>query len=261
MRTTLPVLILIGLLMLMPSCSKFIQGDGQVSTHEMPVQEFSKLSIACASASIDYIQSDAAPALSVTTDQNIYEMLILKQEGDVLTIKTKEEFNNKLLFPSEFTITINSRALQRISLAGKAKFNLNGPFTAERLKINVAGAGTINLNDSVKVEDLAISLAGSSTVNGKALCLSKMNGDVAGSGRFNLKGTADQLSFSIAGKGRIEALELQATDISCSVAGYANMKVYATKSVHAKIAGFGRIKYKGNCTFNSDGLVIAKRVD
>lgn len=261
MRTIVSVLILIGLLMLMPGCSKFIQGDGQVSTHNMPVQEFSKLSIACASANIDYIQSDAAPALSVTTDQNIYEMLILKQEGDALTIKTKEEFNNKLLLPSEFTITVNSRALQRISLAGKAKFNLNGPFTAEKLKINVAGAGTINLNNSIKVENLGISLAGSSTVNGKALCLSFLNGDVAGSGSFNLKGTADQLSFRITGKGQIEALELQATDIFCSVAGYANMKVYATKNIHTNIAGFGRIKYKGNCTFDSNGFVMADRVD
>lgn len=261
MKTKLSLLILTAILLLMPSCIKMVKGDGQVTEMDVQVTDFDELSVACPFGEIRYVQSDAAPALSVTTDKNVYDKLEIKQEGQEITIKLKEPYKDKIFFPSKFIVTANSKTLKEFQLAGKATFNLDSPLTSERLKISVAGAGTINLNDSVNIETLKISLAGSSTVNAPKLCISELSADIAGSGTYNLGGTAQKSSFSIAGKGKVKALDLKTAEVSCNVAGYASLAFYATDKIKAQIAGYSRLKYKGNPQITQEGFASVSKVD
>lgn len=261
MKPLLSFLLFLSFLISMSGCNHIIRGDGRVAKNEIRVDDFDELTIACTTCEIHFNQSEASPGLSVTTDENIIKMLDITQKGQGIEIKLKKEYKDKVLKPTRFIITANSKTLKEIDLAGKAAFNLDSPFKAEKLEINIAGSGIINLNDSIVVERLATSIAGSSTINASKLDISKLEAEIAGSGTYNLEGEAQKVSFEIAGKGKVSALKLKAYDIDCEVAGYGNMAFYATNTINLEIAGFSRIKYKGNPEITQEGFAFVRKVD
>lgn len=259
MKTKLSLFILLVTALFMSGCNGMLRGDGQIVTNDVQVTDFDELNIACPLGEIRYVQSEEAPALSISTDGNIYDMLEIKQEGKKIYIKLKEKYNKKLVMPTKFVVVANSNALREFDLAGKAAFHLDSPFKGEKLDINVAGAGTIYLNDSLNVEELTTSLAGSSTVNAKKLAVARLKASIAGSGTYNLEGSARKVSFDIAGKGKVRALDLEAEEVSCNVAGYASLFIFATEKINAQIAGYSRIKYKGNPQIIQEGFASVSK--
>lgn len=151
--------------------------------------------------------------------------------------------------------------MKEIDLAGKAEVNLDGLFTAEKLDISVAGSGKINLNDSVLVDRLSTSIAGSSSIKGKALNVGTLHSEVAGSGRYELGGTAQKVSIEIAGKGTIKAYDLKARNVSCEVAGFGIFQVYASQSLNLEAAGLAKLSYKGNPSLSTEGIVMTRKAD
>lgn len=261
MRTRLSLFALFCTLILTSGCSRIIKGDGEVETRDVALEEYSQLSVACPSGKIHYSQSDTDAALSVTTDKNVHDMLDIYVRNQTLVIKLKEEYKEKFIWSSEFTVRASSREMNKIELAGNAEIDLDGPFRAEKLDIRIAGSGTVNLNDSIHVEKLATSLAGSSSIQGKSLNVCTLESNAAGSGTYRLGGTADNVSFRTAGKGKIRAYDLKARNVSCEVAGYGSFKVYASENLSIEAAGFARLSYKGDPSLTQKGLVLTRKVD
>ena len=246
----LSLLALSYILIVMSGCSRIIKGDGKVEERSVPVEEYEELSIACPTGKIYYNQSEETSTLLVTTDLNIYDMLNIYVSGKTLVIKLKDTYKDKFIWPSE-----------EIDLAGKAEVNLDGLFTAEKLDISVAGSGKINLNDSVLVDRLSTSIAGSSSIKGKALNVGTLHSEVAGSGRYELGGTAQKVSIEIAGKGTIKAYDLKARNVSCEVAGFGIFQVYASQSLNLEAAGLAKLSYKGNPSLSTEGIVMTRKAD
>ena len=262
MQIKLSLLAFICILLLMSGCSRIIRGDGQVEAREVSIDDFDELAVACPTGNINYSQSEGPASLSVTTDCNVYGMLDIYVSGNKLHIKLKDAYKGKLILPSEFTIHASSEKLEEVGLAGKAEFNLNGVFTAPELELQVAGSGVINLNDSLKVNKLSTSIAGSSTINAKALDVETLDCETAGSGTYNLEGTAQQVSFEVAGKGKVRAFGLKAQDIFCEVAGLGSFEVSAGNSLNVESAGLTRLSYKGELrNFRKEGLVMTRKAD
>lgn len=188
-------------------------------------------------------------------------MLNIYVSDKTLVIKLKDAYKDKFIWPSEFTIHASSSKMKEIDLAGKAEINLNGLFTAEKLDISVAGSGKINLNDSVLVDRLSTSIAGSSSIKGKALNIGTLQSKVAGSGTYELGGTAEKVSIEIAGKGTVKAYDLKARNVSCEVAGLGTFQVYASQSLSLEAAGFAKLSYKGNPILSTEGIVMTKKTD
>ncbi|HJG98431.1 MAG TPA: DUF2807 domain-containing protein [Parabacteroides johnsonii] len=257
----LSLLALSCILIVMSGCSRIIKGDGKVEERSVPVEEYEELSIACPTGKIYYNQSEETSTLLVTTDLNIYDMLNIYVSGKTLVIKLKDTYKDKFIWPSEFTIHASSPKMKEIDLAGKAEVNLDGLFTAEKLDISVAGSGKINLNDSVLVDRLSTSIAGSSSIKGKALNVGTLHSEVAGSGRYELGGTAQKVSIEIAGKGTIKAYDLKARNVSCEVAGFGIFQVYASQSLNLEAAGLAKLSYKGNPSLSTEGIVMTRKAD
>lgn len=261
MKVLLSSVIVLGFLLLMLGCSGFVKGDGELIKNKVIVKDFNHLNIAAVSAEIEYVQSESIPGLSVTTDRNVQEMIEIKQEGQILSIKLKKEYEDKLIWPTRFTIAASSKTLNELNLAGKGVFNLNSPLRTEQLKISVAGSGTINLEDSLHTDMLRTSIAGKSTINADKLDVTDLKAQLAGSGLYNLAGTAEKVSFQVAGKGKVKALKLKADEVSCQIAGYSNMEVYATEKLRLQLAGIGIIRYKGTPSISQQGFGFVRQVD
>ena len=239
----LSLLALSCILIVMSGCSRIIKGDGKVEERSVPVEEYEELSIACPTGKIYYNQSEETSTLLVTTDLNIYDMLNIYVSGKTLVIKLKDTYKDKFIWPSEFTIHASSPKMKEIDLAGKAEVNLNGLFTA------------------VLVDRLSTSIAGSSSIKGKALNVGTLHSEVAGSGRYELGGTAQKVSIEIAGKGTIKAYDLKARNVYCEVAGFGIFQVYASQSLNLEAAGLAKLSYKGNPSLSTEGIVMTRKAD
>lgn len=247
--------------LLLSSCFPFqtIDGDGDVITENLEIDNYTELEAICPSAKITYTQSPDAPALRITTDRNIYEKFeFTVKNGHKLIIRPKNEFRKARFSPTEFTIVTRSHGLEDIDLAGQVNFDVNSPLSGDRLSVDLAGSGTVSFNDSVKVEKIKLELAGSGLLNLQAIRCQTIDGDIAGSGTFNLGGKAETASYDIAGSGRIKAINLQTQVSNCDLAGSGTLEIFAEKHIDLDVAGSGNVRYKGNPSIHKKGIDIGK---
>ncbi|MDR1918904.1 MAG: DUF2807 domain-containing protein [Tannerellaceae bacterium] len=238
----------LSVLLFLNSCFSFqiIQGDGDLLTQEIEIEDYVSIQASNSAIDITYVQSDEAPALTVITDRNILEKYNIRVREGKLKILPKDEYEHSYFKPTKFIVTTNSTSLRKIDVAGSINFTVDKPLRTDELDIDLAGSGKVNLNDSVFVDKLDIDIAGSATLNAFALQGHSFDGDIAGSGKLNLGGQVSKATFEIAGSGDIRAFDLQVEDMKCDIAGSGNIEISVHNSIHAQIAGSGHIRYKGN---------------
>lgn len=241
MSKKLSFIILGSILLLAQGCIFFpaVKGDGNVTTHTIDISDYDQISVDASAAVFNYTQEESAPALTVTVDQNIYDLFDFKTDDNKLVIRPKRENKTLRLRPTQFTITSNSRQLKKVDLAGAEKFNVNSKLSSnDKIKFNLAGSVMLHMKDTVTVNQLEVSIAGSGTVDALTLYAKEFKGEIAGSGTFNLAGTGEK-----AGSGLLET--------------------HATNNIYAEIAGSGNIRYKGDPSIKEEraGLGSIKKVD
>lgn len=267
MNTRLYFIVQSSILLLTGSCmfTPSIKGDGNVTTHTIDISDYNRIEFNAHSAIFNYSQQpEAASALTITVDQNIFDLFDFKTEGETLVISPKDKNLKKRIRPTEFNITSNSAELKKVSMAGYGDFNVIGRLTSTgKVQLDAAGKGDINLNDSLIADVLEFNLAGSSTVNAKALNIRLLEGNIAGKGSMNLAGKGETAEISMAGNCNIEALDLEVSEISCDMAGKCRLKTWANDRIVASIAGWGNLYYKGNPSIKMDkaGIGKVKKVD
>lgn len=267
MKTTLYLSVLSVVLLFTSGCilTPSIKGNGNVITQTIDVADYDAIEAQGSSIIFNYSQQESAPALTVTVDQNIYDLFEFKTDGEKLVIRPKDRDQKPVRFrPTEFTITTNSSSLKKAELAGIDVFNLNSNFASnEKLKFSMAGNTTIELRDTVTVDQMEVSSAGKGTLNADALYARTFKGEIAGQGTFNLKGAGEKADFEIAGNGKVHALDYELSTLSCEIAGKGTIETFAKDQINAQIAGMGKVKYKGNPSIKMDkaGFGSVKKVD
>lgn len=242
---------------LLSSCHFFksVRGDGNLVTETFPVTEYKGLAVHSTSMQIDYMQSDAAPGLQLTTDRNILDRIEwYVDENQQLVIQPKKEFEKMRLLPTEFRIVAHSRLLEQASLAGKVEFNLNSRFESDRLKLDLAGDGVFNLNDSILTGSLQLNVAGNGVLNAPAVACKSLEGNIAGSGKLRLGGSASDVTFDTAGNMKVEAFDMQMERLKCDGIGRIRLQVFVNEKIDMSMIGMHDISYKGNPSFRREGL-------
>lgn len=160
--------------------------------------------------------------------------IILKGEENLLEYVKTEVEENKLKIQIDNNVSIrNSRKVISITI----------PF--EKIsKINFSGSGEIETKNIINAENLEINFAGSGDgnfeVNSPNLKVS-----LAGSGDLNVSGTTTNLNAKVAGSGNSDCSKLETQNADTSVSGSGDLKINCIKKLIAKVAGSGKIRYKG----------------
>ena len=206
-----------------------IDGNGNPETREIKISDYDEITFV-GSADFEYEQSDKAPYLSVTIDENLFDYLVTEVEGGTLKIypkSIKKGFNNNSydLRPTVYKIKSNSKELKELNTVGSGSFIISKPTKVNRMEINMAGSGNVELKD-IQLDNLSCSLASS--------------------GEIEVIGTVDRASFNVAGSGEIKAFDCQARKAECNIASSGEISVYATQILDANIVGSGEIHYKGD---------------
>ena len=204
-----------------------IKGNGKVITKEYQLTDFDEISFA-GSAEFTYEQSEAAPTLTLTIDENLLEYIEVKVKGKELKVYPKKEGmlkNSYQLRPTVFKIRANSRQLEEVSSSGSGNFVVNGPLRSKELELNLAGSGSVTIN---------------------ALQADELEGNVAGSADLVLKGKVREAKYNIAGSGSVKAGDCESEGVNGNIAGSGNLEVYVTGELKGNIVGSGNIYYKGD---------------
>ncbi|MGP1602869.1 MAG: GIN domain-containing protein [Treponema sp.] len=87
--------------------------------------------------------------------------------------------------------------------------------------------------------------------------------EAAGSGDILLRGKAENLKCSVSGSGGIQAFDLPAVNVDCTIAGSSSIEVNAQKILAAKIAGAGSVLYRNTpeVRMNISGSGRCRRVE
>lgn len=216
--------VLLGLQVIFLSCNwigKSIHGNGNIVTENRPVKKAEKI-VLKGNFDIELVPG-ATTSVSVETDENLQNYVIMSESNESLVFKTKSKFNLKS--DHGIKITITTPQLSSIHLAGSGNIIGRGKFTgSNELKIDIAGQGDV---------DLAVNTP-------------KVNVDIRGTGNVQLQGETQTASFDIAGSGDCNADLLKSEDATIKIAGNGNVKVYADRTLNIKIMGSGDVFYKGN---------------
>ncbi|RTY89013.1 DUF2807 domain-containing protein [Flavobacterium sp. RSP49] len=112
-------------------------------------------------------------------------------------------------------------------------------------QVSLAGSGDIISKSNIKSKSFSAQLNGSGDLhlNFEATDF-KIN--LSGSGDIILKGLAENFDSSLNGSGDIDASGLKAKNVTSTISGSGDSKIYCTKSIYARVSGSGDIEYKGD---------------
>lgn len=246
-----------GVALLLSSCHFFktVGGDGDLITEEFPVTDFNCLSVDCMSMEIEYVQSDEAPGVRLTTDRNVMDQFECFVDKDqTLVIRPKHRFRRVRFLPTEFKIVAHSRGLEKARLDGSSAFYLNSKLVSDQLTLDLSGNGEFHSADSLCVDRFKIDVSGNCIFDVPALFCRSLNADVSGSGTFRLGGSAKDVSFDTMGNAVVEAFDMEMDRLSCKGLGRLQLRAFVNEQINVSVMGLQDVQYKGNASLYRKGI-------
>jgi hypothetical protein len=200
--------------------NKKVVGSGNITTKTVSTPSYDKIK---AVGSMDvHLESGNEGTITITTDDNLQEYIMIEVENDVLTLRTKKNVNLKT--KKGIHISVPFQDISAVSLVGSGDIDTKDTINGEALEVTVTGSGDVVL-DLVSI-----------TIDAK----------ITGSGDMTLSGTVKDFEVKLSGSGDFKGSDLKAENTQAYVSGSGDAAVYASNSLKARVNGSGDIKYSGN---------------
>lgn len=170
-----------------------IVGSGVAKTEQRDVAGFEKVRID-GSANVQ-IAVGTPISVSVTTDDNLLDIITTEIHGDTLVIGSKQTHSTRL----GVKVAITVPDLQGVEINGSGDINVTG-LNAEKFSAIIRGSGDIRV--SGVTQDLSAEIKGSGDLHLGDLKATNGSVSIAGSGDGTVN-VSDQLTVSVAGSGDI----------------------------------------------------------
>lgn len=226
--------ILITVLVFIAATAAIAQNDDNRESKKYDLGEFNKIYLE-GGFKVYLIQGKLSGLTVKTTDNDVFDDLIVRNENGELHVKLKREFFHY----NRVNLYITFNHLEQLEIEGGANLETTGYIELQNFSMSVEGGAKIEMK--LKADDIAI----------------------AGEGGFlfNLEGVTKNLRVKISGAGHLDAGDLEAQNVDFRIEGVGTGNVYAVNELNAQIEGVGKISYKGNprVTQYIDGLGSVKR--
>lgn len=209
------------ILVLLSACNVELgeRGDGNVITETTDVDSFREI-ILRGGFEILLRESDSH-RVTVTTDDNLMDLIEIKVSGDLLEINARE----KLRPTDGVVVTIEyADRLEALEVAGAAQVRTDNVLRGRSFELRTSGAGELEMD----------------------LDLDYLEIDVSGAGSVDLSGTVNRQVVSMSGAGSYDAENLRSHECEISISGVGGAKVYADQTLDASVSGIGGVEYFGN---------------
>ncbi len=196
---------------------KKINGNGFIVKEIRHVENFSKLKITGAIKA--RVRFGQAISVEVSTDENIQEHIILKNDGNQLVIYSKNHIR-----PTEGTkVNITVPVLEALYVSGASRVDLENMLQTDRLDINLSGAS--KLNGAIQVQS--------------------MKGEVSGASKLSFSGEALSTSFQVSGASRVIAERLTSDICRLDLSGASFIAIRAEEEISVNASGASKVKFHG----------------
>ncbi len=217
-------LLLAPALLILGSCrfmGKRVRGNGNIKTEERTVSAFKNVEVNGA-VNLTIVQGALKP-VQLECDDNILPLIEVRQDGDRITIRTKDGYN---IDPSaDLNVTVTAPVYNHIESNGASDIKSTAKIVnPEKMEIGASGAGEIEM----ELDAPAISTS------------------ISGSGSIKLKGQTKDFDIDLTGAGHAYCFDLLSETTKVQISGVGSAEVYASVSVDAEVSGVGHVKYKGN---------------
>jgi len=214
-------------------------GNKNITTEKISTEAYDVIKLV---GSMDvHLEKGAEGEITVTTDENLHELLEIEVVGEELIIKTKSKTSYSTKHGIHITVPFED--ISAVKLKGSGDIDTKDPIIADEFYTLVDGSGDIILK--VEATEIEAKVAGSGDIK-LELEAAKIKANVGGSGDIYLSGTTTNLDANVNGSGDIRAYDLNAENTDVSVNGSGDAKVVANENLIARVNGSGDIRYKGN---------------
>jgi len=217
---------------------KRVHGNGVIRTIEKPVSAFKEVE-ANGDIQLIVIQGDLQP-VKLESDENILTYIEVIQEGEKITIQTKQGVN--LIPTGDLKVYVTSPTYRSIEVSGSSDITGQNKISGtEELTLQASGAGDIKMEVDAP----------------------KISAGISGSGSISLKGQTKDLDISLSGAGHAYCYDLLTENTSVEISGAGSAQVYASVKLKADVSGAGNISYKGNASVSQQisGAGSVNKVD
>lgn len=200
-----------------------VRGNGVIKTETRSTGNFSGVDV---SGNIDvYLEQDSTRSVRIETDENLFEYIIVRTDGDRLVIGTKDHAN--------------------LSGSRDIKVYVSSPVF---IKLEASGACSINGESLISNPDMiSIDLTGASNAK-MEINSPRLKADLTGASSITLKGQSKDISIEATGASHAKCLELMTENADIDVTGASSADVFASVSLKASASGASHVRYKGNPT-------------
>ncbi len=232
---------LVAMLFAFTSCTfvkeKTIQGDGEIISETILVDQFSELFVAGMFELV--LVKGEEPKVVLEVDQNLREHIFIHHKGSKLVV---DKGRGVALNPTRMKLEITHTGLEKVDLSGAASVVGNHTIEGRRFELSISGAASIDLD----------------------LLVGELHLNLAGAGNIKLEGEADKFFCKLSGAGNLEAPNLVTRSTEISLSGACSAEVHATNTLIVTLGGIGSITYHGDppsTTINKSGLGKIKRAN
>ncbi|MEO9533867.1 MAG: head GIN domain-containing protein [Crocinitomicaceae bacterium] len=244
MKTLRAFLIPIGLLLILPSCSKIDASEGESSTKRFEVEDFDKIRIETAGV-LNYTQSSVRN-VEVSANDKIMKLIEIEVIENTLVISLSK--NRVITNEENLIFTVSDDDVYSIETSGSANVNANFDegHDFELLELISSGSGNIEM-DAMNAENSFMTSSGSGDIHLQTVNVAnKVSVNQNGSGNVSISGSCYELDLTISGSGNYGEHDFIAEKVVANLSGSGNAKVSVSYDLNASLSGSGNLTFKGN---------------
>lgn len=200
--------------------NKRVRGNGDVTTEVHDVKAFSSLELA--GVLNVFIEQGDKESVTVETDDNLHDYVIIENRGKTLIIDTQKKISIKR--KKKMNVYVTVRDIDRLKISGVGNVETSETLRLKDLDLRIKSVGNVYLDLEADYLDARLSSVGNVSLSGKI-------------------GEAD---IDNTGVGKLAAYDLHNEKLSLKAAGVGKTEVYASKELAIKSTGVGNVYYKGD---------------
>ena len=243
MKRLFTLLFALSMVFVLAACNA-VSGNGTVTTEEYDVSGFNRIEFDGVGDVV--VTVGETESLTITTDENLQELMKAEVNGDTLNIGQKP--NTSIMNPTELLFEVTVTSLEYVSLSGAGDMTIEA-LESDSFEVRISGAGDIILESLVAdIFDVDISGAGDLTL--ESIEVEEFSLRVSGAGGVEVSGSADTLEVNISGAGSFSGFDLETVTADVNISGAGSARVNVSDTLDGSISGAGSIRYRGNPDVN-----------
>jgi hypothetical protein len=175
-----------------------------------------------------YLRQDSIQSVIVQGNEEYINQVFVEAKDGKLVIRYATDKRIDMKFkPDVLTFHISVQHMKRLLVSGSGAINADSTIAGNNLDLYLSGSGAIKLAD-VKVQSVHSYLSGSGHLD------------------ISSQDTVPVHKIFISGSGVVKSGGLKSKDVSIVISGSGTCAVNASDLLSAKIAGSGKVTYRGN---------------